>query len=97
MFGISWAEFLVILLVAVIVIPVKFWPDVAAFLGRTVRTVRQLIWRVTDAADEISRQIDLQRPIDDLIQTTTDDMLDAFSTPRPKPAKKSPRKQGARK
>ena len=97
MFGISWAEFLVILLVAVIVIPVKFWPDVAAFLGRTVRTVRQLIWRVTDAADEISRQIDLQRPIDELIQTTTDDMLDAFSVPRPKGTKKSRRKPGIRK
>ena len=95
MFGISWAEFLVILVVAIVVIPVKFWPDVALFLGRAVRYIRSVIWKISDATEQISRQIDLQRPIDDLIRSTTDDMLDAFSVSRPqkRPTKKTGRKK----
>ncbi|MBD5388769.1 hypothetical protein HDR63_00755 [bacterium] len=95
MFGISWAEFLVILVVAIVIIPAKHWPDVARILGRAVRFVRQIIWKLSDMSEQICQQIDLQQPIDDLIRTTTDDVLDAFSTRRP--PKKSVKKAGRRK
>lgn len=80
MFGISWAEFFVILLVGVVVIPARMWPDVARFLARVVRFVRGIIWKVTDASENIKHQIELEQPIDDLIQTTTQDVLDTIST-----------------
>ena len=80
MFGISWSEFFVIILVAVLVIPSRMWPDVARFLARIVKTVRQIIWRITDVSENIKQQIDLEKPIDDLIHNTTNDVLDGFST-----------------
>ena len=48
MFGISWTEFLVILLVAVCVVPARYWPDVARFFARAVKYIRNLIWKITD-------------------------------------------------
>lgn len=93
MFGISWAEFLVIILVAVIVIPARMWPDVARFCARVITFIRKLIWRITDASEQIKQQIELEQPIDDLIKTTTDEMLDAISVQR----KKGSKKQGAKK
>lgn len=81
MFGISWAELFVILLVAVIVVPARMWPDVARFLARAVKFVRNIVWRITDASEQIKNQIDLEKPIDELISTTTDDVLADFSTP----------------
>ena len=82
MFGISGPEFLVIVLVAILVIPSRLWPDVVRFVARIVRFVRDLIWRITDASEKIKTQIDLERPIDELIKTTTDDILSDFSTKR---------------
>ncbi len=81
MFGISWAEFFVIILVAVLVIPSRMWPDVARFLARVVKFVRGIIWRITDATEQVRQQIDLEKPIDDIIRTTTNDVLDEISTP----------------
>lgn len=81
MFGISWSELFVILLVAVIVIPARMWPDVARFLARAVKFVRNIMWRITDASEQIKNQIDLEQPIDELIHTTTNDVLAEFSTP----------------
>lgn len=87
MFGISWAEFLIVLLVAVIVIPARMWPDVARFLARAIKFVRGVIWKITDASEKIKEQIDLEKPIDDLIKITTDDILADFSEVRKKPKK----------
>ncbi len=81
MFGISWAEFLVILIVAILVVPVKYWPDVARFLARMVNYIRRMLWKITDATDKIKDQIDLEKPINDIIKTTTNDVLNDFSTP----------------
>ena len=81
MFGISWAEFLVILLVAILVVPVKYWPDVARMLARAVNYIRKLVWKITDASEKIKDQIDLEKPIDDIIHTTTSDILNDFSEP----------------
>jgi len=80
MFGISWAEFLVIVLVGVLVIPARMWPDVARFVARLINMVRRTIWYLTDTTENIKQQIDLEKPIDNLIQSTTSDMLDTFST-----------------
>ena len=79
MFGISWAEFFVILVVGVLVIPTRYWPDVAKALARLVKFVRELVWKITDASENIKNQIELEKPIDELIKTTTDEMLDSFS------------------
>lgn len=81
MFGISGAEFLVIILVAIIVVPVKYWPDVARFLARMVGYIRRAIWKLTDASEKIKNQIDLEKPLDDIINTTTKDVLADFSEP----------------
>ncbi len=81
MFGISWAEFLVIILVGVVVIPARNWPDVARFLARVVKFVRAIIWKITDASEKIKEQIDLEKPIDELMRTTTQDVLADFSVP----------------
>ena len=81
MFGISWSEFLVILLVGVLVIPARMWPDVARFLAQAVTFIRKLIWKITDTSEQIKKQIDLEKPIDDLIRTTSSDLLNSVSQP----------------
>ncbi len=88
MFGISWAEFIVILLVAVLVIPTRYWPDVARALARLVKFLRALVWKITDASEKIKEQIDMEKPIDDILNTTTKDVLDTFSVQKPKPRKR---------
>lgn len=101
MFGISWSEFLVILLVGVLVIPARMWPDVARFLAKTVTFIRKWIWKITDASEQIKQQIDLEKPIEDLISTTTAEMLDGISEPLKKAKKRTnssnKKKQGKRK
>lgn len=83
MFGISWTEFLVIILVAICVVPVKNWPDVARFFGRAFKWIRNLVWKITDVSEQIQQRIDLEKPIDDLIENATNDMFSAV-----KPVKK---------
>lgn len=70
-----------ILLVGVLVIPSRMWPDVAKFLANAITFVRRLIWKITDASEQIKQQIDLEKPIDDIIKSTTTDMLDGISEP----------------
>ena len=79
MFGISWAEFIVILLVAVLVIPARYWPDVARALARVVKFIRAIVWKITDASEKIKEQIEMEQPITDIVNTTTKDMLDTIS------------------
>ena len=81
-----------ILLVGVIVIPARMWPDVARFLARAVNFVRGIMWKITDASENIKQQIELEKPIDDIIQTTTNDVLDTISTAIKKPRKTSRKK-----
>ena len=76
MFGISWAEFLVIVLVAICVVPVRYWPDVARFMGRVFKYIRDLVWKINDVSSEIQHRIDLEKPIDDLLHNATNE---AFS------------------
>lgn len=91
MFGISWAEFSVIFIVAVLVIPARNWPDVARFLARVVKVVRGIIWKITDASEQIKDRIDLEAPIDDIIGGTARDVLNQISEPIKK--KKTVRKK----
>lgn len=88
MFGISWAEFIVILLVAILVIPARYWPDVARALARAVKFIRGVIWKITDASEKIKEQIELEQPITDIVNTTTKDVLDTISVKRKKRARK---------
>lgn len=94
MFGISWAEFFVIFLVAVLVIPVRHWPDVARFLARAVKTVRAVIWKITDASEQLRCQIDMEQPINDLINTTTRDVMEQISSPRKKQKTQNAKRAG---
>lgn len=96
MFGISWAEFSIIMLVAVLVIPARLWPDVARFLAQVVKFVRGVVWKITDASEKIKEQIDLEQPIDELIKTTTDDILAEISVKKPKTQKAVKVKQKSR-
>ena len=89
MFGISSAEFLIILIVAIAVIPAKNWPDVARALARMVKFVRDLVWKISDSAEKIREQIDLEKPIDELSRQTMDDVMSAFSSAIPKKENKN--------
>lgn len=84
MFGISWAEFIVILIVAILVVPARYWPDVARALARVIKFIRGIIWKITDASEKIKEQIELEKPINDIVNTTTKDILDTISKPRTK-------------
>ncbi len=99
MFGISWAEFFVIIVVAVVVLPARMWPDVARFLARVVKFIRGVVWKITDASENLRQQIELEKPIDDLIQSTTNDVLDSISDVLPKKRKsvKKSQKSGGKK
>ena len=85
MFGISWTEFLVILLVAICVVPAKYWPDVMRFFARVFKYIRNIVWKLTDFSENLQQRIDLEKPIDDLLENATNDM---FGEPIKKTAKK---------
>lgn len=90
MFGISFAEFFVIIIVAMAVIPAKNWPQVFRALAKMVKFIRELIWKITDATESIKDQVERELPMDEIIKKTTDDVTAAFSSPNPdkKPNKK---------
>ena len=88
MFGISWTEFLVILLVAICVVPAKYWPDVARFVARIVKYIRQFIWKITDVSQQIQDRIELEKPINDLIENATNEIFENKKTKHKKPVKK---------
>lgn len=90
MLGISWTEFLVIFLVAICVVPAKYWPDVAKFLARIFKYIRNIIWKISDFTENLQQRIDLEKPIDDLLENATNDMF-------VKPAKKTVKKKSVRK
>jgi len=81
MFGISGDEFLVILIVAILVIPARDWPDVARWLARVVKFFRNLIWKISDGVNEIKDQAALEEPITKMTQQVMDDARAAFATP----------------
>ena len=87
MFGISWTEFLLILLVAICVVPAKYWPDVVRFFARVFKYIRNIVWKITDFSENLQQRIDLEKPIDDLIENATNDMFG--DTIKRKPKRKS--------
>ena len=90
MFGISWTEFLVILLVAICVVPAKYWPDVMRFFARVFKYIRNIVWKLTDFSENLQQRIDLEKPIDDLLENATKDVFG-------KPTKKTVKKKQMRK
>ena len=77
MFGISWTEFLVILLVAICVVPAKYWPEVARFFARVFKYIRNLIWQITDFTESVQQRIELEKPIDDLLENATKNVFES--------------------
>lgn len=75
MFGISWTEFLVILLVAICIVPAKYWPDVARFFVRVFKYIRNIVWKITDFTEDLQNRIELEKPIDDLLQNAANDVF----------------------
>ena len=90
MLGISWTEFLVILLVAICVVPAKYWPDVAKFFARVFKYIRNIVWKITDFSENLQQRIDLEKPIDDLLENATNDVFG-------EPIKKTTKKKRTRK
>ena len=87
MFGISWTEFLVILLVAICVVPAKYWPDVARFFARVFKYIRNLVWKITDFTETVQQRIELEKPIDDLLENAAQNVFE------PTRIKKTPKKK----
>ncbi|MCQ2574746.1 MAG: hypothetical protein MJ156_01410 [Alphaproteobacteria bacterium] len=75
MLGISWTEFVVIILISICMIPVKYWPDVFRFFGKCVKWVRNMIWKISDVSEQVKERLDLEKPINDLIANATEDIL----------------------
>ncbi|MBR5904014.1 MAG: hypothetical protein IKZ49_00595 [Alphaproteobacteria bacterium] len=75
MFGISWTEFIVILIIAICIVPAKNWPDVAKFLARIFKYIRNIIWKLSDINEQIQERIELEKPIDDLIENAKNDVF----------------------
>ena len=93
MFGISATEFIVILLVAICVVPAKYWPEVAKFFARVFKYIRKIIWKISDFSEEVQQRIDLEKPIDDLLQNATDDMFgERITKTKKNPIKKARKK-----
>ncbi len=93
MLGISWTEFLVIILVAICVVPVKNWPEIARFFGRVFKWIRNLVWKITDISEQIQQRIDLEKPIDDLIENATNDMFAGIKPIKQKKSVKTVKKK----
>ncbi len=85
MFGISWTEFLVILLVAICVVPAKYWPDVARFFARVFKYIRNMVWKLSDFSEQVQKRIELEKPIDDLIANAGNEI---FNNPKKTNVKK---------
>ncbi len=81
MFGISGAEFLVIILIATAVIPAKNWPVVFKALAKLINFIRHMAWKITDASEQVKDRIERELPIDKLSQETMDDVMHAFREP----------------
>ena len=90
MFGISWTEFLLILLVAICVVPAKYWPDVMKFFARVFKFIRNIVWKLSDFSENLQQRIELEKPIDDLLENATNDMFG-------KPVKRTVKKKRTRK
>lgn len=93
MFGISWTEFFVILLVAICVVPAKYWPDVARFFARVVKYIRNLVWKITDFSEAVQQRIDLEKPIDDLLENATNEVFGEKVKKSKKPSVRKGRKK----
>ncbi len=89
MFGISGAEFLIIVVIAVLVIPSKNWPTVFRALAKCIKFIRNIIWKITDATEQIKSQVERELPLDKIVKKTTEDVISAFSEPIKKRRKKS--------
>jgi len=87
MFGISFAEFLVIAIVAMAVVPTKNWPDVFRALAKVVKFIREMIWKITDATENIKDRVERELPMDEIIKKTTNDVMGSFTTPKRKQTK----------
>lgn len=87
MFGISFAEFLVIAIVVMAVIPAKKWPDVFRALAKMIKFIRELIWKITDATESIKDRVERELPMDEIVKKTTDDVVGSFVTPKSKSRK----------
>jgi Sec-independent protein translocase protein TatA len=81
MLGISGAEFLVILIVAMAIVPAKHWPAAARMLARALRWGRNAIARLQDGIDNLENEMAKQAPVDSLSQRTMDDLTETFSSP----------------
>ena len=88
MFGISWTEFLVIILVAICVVPAKYWPDIVKFFARVFKYIRNIVWKITDFSEDLQQRIELEKPIDDLLENATKDIFDKPKTVKKKRVRK---------
>ena len=71
MFNIGFAELLLVLVIAYVIVGPKDLPKVARWLGRMVKRIRQLIREVKDEVgwDEMMRETeDVRRDIDDTLK-----------------------------
>ena len=92
MLGISWTEFLVILLVAICVVPAKYWPEVARFFARVFKYIRNLVWQITDFTESVQQRIELEKPIDDLLENATKEVFVSRKTTKKKQTKVAKKK-----
>ncbi|MCL2629149.1 MAG: hypothetical protein FWD33_00415 [Alphaproteobacteria bacterium] len=96
MFGISAAEFLLIGIVALLVIPARRWPEVFRAAAKLFNFVRDMTWRVRDKIDEISEEVSKYDPTEALSKKTMEDMMATFASPVKGKRKKVKEKRSAK-
>ena len=74
MFGISLYELFVIFFIFIIFIPVKNWSDIIRFFAKIIIFIKDLFNNLIQATDSLKERIDIEKPIDDLLQNTKEEI-----------------------
>ena len=74
MFGISVYELFIIFLVFIIFVPVKNWADVIKFFAKIITYIKDLFNSLIDVGNSLKEKIELEKPIDDLLKTTKEEI-----------------------
>lgn len=74
MFGISIYELFIIFFVFIIFIPVKNWADVIKFFAKITLVIKDIFNSLIQATDNLRERIEIEKPIDDLLQNTKEEI-----------------------
>ncbi len=81
MFGIGFSELFFIIILAIVILPAKSWPDVFRYMGKLYRKVSDLFGEIKSKISEAETELNKHDVIDDISKNTFDDVMNNFSEP----------------